>query len=210
MSMKEIAIVDYGRGNVRSVQKGFQRAGWEAVITCNTHTIRDARAVVLPGVGAFRDCMENLQRFDLVDAILESIHSGKPFLGICLGLQLLFSESEEFGLSPGLNVFRGKVQRFPTNSASMKGLKIPHIGWNTVRMCHPSPVLHEIPDGSFFYFIHSFFVRPEDPDVVCTETDYGIPFVSSIHKDNVFATQFHPEKSQIMGLQILRNFGGIG
>jgi glutamine amidotransferase len=209
MSTKEIAIIDYGRGNLRSVQKGFERVGWEATITRTTQKIRDARAVVLPGVGAFRDCMENLERLGLVDPILESIRSGKPFLGICLGLQLLFSISEEFGPTPGLSVFKGKVQRFPTNTTTMKELKIPHMGWNTIRIRHTSPVLQEVPDSSFFYFVHSFYVNPEDPDLMCTETDYGITFVSSIQKDNVFATQFHPEKSQSLGLRILKNFGGL-
>lgn len=206
--MHPIVIIDYGRGNLRSVQKGFEKVGWEALITRDTQKIRDARAVVLPGVGAFRDCMKNLERFDLVDPILDSIRNGKPFLGICLGLQLLFSESEEFGSTPGLNVFQGKVRRFPSDIPAMRGLKIPHMGWNSIRIRHTSPVLDMIPDDSFFYFVHSFHVIPDDPGLVCTETEYGITFVSSIQKDNVFAAQFHPEKSQRTGLHLLKNFGG--
>lgn len=207
--MKEIAIIDYGRGNVRSVQKGFELVGYKAVITRDKTRIKEARAIVLPGVGAFRDCMENLERFALIDPILESIKCGKPFLGICLGLQLLFSESEEFGTSQGLNIFQGKVQAFPSNTPAMRELKIPHMGWNTIRIRRPSLLFLEIPDDSYFYFVHSFYVNPEDLELVCTETEYGITFVSSIQKGNVFGTQFHPEKSQTLGLQILKNFGGL-
>ncbi len=207
--MKHIAIIDYDRGNVRSVQKGFERVGWEATITRDIQEIRDARAVVLPGVGAFGDCMANLERFGLIDPIVEVIQSGKPFLGICLGLQLLFSESEEFGISKGLGIFKGRVKGFPSEAFSAQELKIPHMGWNTIRILKPTPLLDSIPDGSSFYFVHSFYVCPEDPSLACTETDYGITYVSAIHKDNVFATQFHPEKSQRVGLQLLKNFGGI-
>jgi glutamine amidotransferase len=207
--MKGIAIVDYDRGNLRSVQKGFERVGCEAVVTRSAREIRDARAVVLPGVGAFADCMANLDRLGLVDPILEAIRCGKPFLGICLGLQLLFSESEEFGLTGGLDVFKGRVAAFPARTLAAQGLKIPHMGWNTIRIVEPSPLFESIPDGSSFYFVHSYYVCPEDRSVASTETEYGVVFVSSIHKENVFATQFHPEKSQRLGLKILENFGRL-
>jgi glutamine amidotransferase len=200
-----IAIIDYGMGNLRSVQKGFERAGHEAVVTREPRTILDSSKVVLPGVGAFPDCMRNLEEFGLIDAVRKSIASGKPFLGICLGLQLLFTESEEFGLSKGLDIIRGRVVRF--RGPAYKDLKIPHMGWNSVSIKRRPPALRDVPDSSYFYFVHSFHVVPEDKDVVATTTDYGIEFVSSIWKDNIFATQFHPEKSQALGLSILKHFG---
>jgi glutamine amidotransferase len=199
-----IAIIDYGMGNLRSVQKGFERMGHEAVVTREPHTILDASKVVLPGVGAFPDCMRNLEEYGLIDAVLQSIRSGKPFLGICLGLQLLFTESEEFGLSKGLDVIRGKVVRFRLQDPT---LKVPHMGWNSLSMKRRPPALADVPDGSHFYFVHSFHVVPEDKGVVATTTDYGGEFVSGVWKDNVLATQFHPEKSQALGLSILKRFG---
>jgi glutamine amidotransferase len=199
-----IAIIDYGMGNLRSVQKGFERMGHEAVVTREAHTILDASKVVLPGVGAFPDCMRNLEEYGLIDAVLQSIRSGKPFLGICLGLQLLFTESEEFGLSKGLDVIKGKVVRFKLQDTS---LKVPHMGWNSLSIRRRPPALADVPDGSHFYFVHSFHVVPEDKGNIATSTDYGIEFVSSVWKDNVFATQFHPEKSQALGLSILKRFG---
>ena len=200
-----IAIIDYGMGNLRSVQKGFERMGREAVVTREPHTILDASKVVLPGVGAFPDCMRNLEEYGLIDAVQKSIASGKPFLGICLGLQLLFTESEEFGLSKGLDIIKGKVVRF--KGPEFKDLKIPHMGWNAVSIKRRPPALADIPDNSHFYFVHSFHVVPEDKSVIATTTDYGIEFVSSIWKDNIVATQFHPEKSQTLGLSILKRFG---
>lgn len=200
-----IAIIDYGMGNLRSVQKGFERMGRDAVVTREPHTILDASKVVLPGVGAFPDCMRNLEEYGLIDAVQKSIASGKPFLGICLGLQLLFTESEEFGLSKGLDIIKGKVVRF--KGPEFKDLKIPHMGWNAVSIKRRPPALADIPDNSHFYFVHSFHVVPEDKSVIATTTDYGIEFVSSIWKDNIVATQFHPEKSQTLGLSILKRFG---
>ncbi len=200
-----IAIIDYGMGNLRSVQKGFERMGHEAVVTREPHTILDARRVVLPGVGAFPDCMRNLEEYGLIDAVLQSIRSGKPFLGICLGLQLLFTESEEFGISRGLDIIKGKVVRF--KGPEFKGLKIPHMGWNSVSIKRRPPALADVAEGSHFYFVHSFHVVPEDKGVIATTTDYGTEFVSSIWKENIFATQFHPEKSQALGLSILKHFG---
>lgn len=200
-----IAIIDYGMGNLRSVQKGFERMGHEAVITRDAKTILSASKVVLPGVGAFPDCMRNLREYGLVDVVQTSINSGKPFLGICLGLQLLFTESEEFGISKGLDIIKGRVVRF--KGPEFADLKIPHMGWNSVSIKRRAPALQDVPDNSNFYFVHSFHVVPEDKGVIATTTDYGFDFVSSIWKDNIFAAQFHPEKSQALGLSILKRFG---
>ena len=200
-----IAIIDYGMGNLRSVQKGFERTGNEAVVTSDPATILSADKVVLPGVGAFPDCMRNLEQNHLIDVVHKTIRSGKPFLGICLGLQLLFTESEEFGISRGLDVIKGRVVRF--KGPEFVGLKIPHMGWNTVSIKRRPPALSDVPENSHVYFVHSFHVVPEDRAVIATTTPYGIEFVSSIWKDNVFAVQFHPEKSQSLGLSILKRFG---
>lgn len=199
-----IAIIDYGMGNLRSVQKGFERMGREAVVTREPRTILDASKVVLPGVGAFPDCMRNLEEYGLIDPVLKSISSGKPFLGICLGLQLLFTESEEFGLSKGLDIIKGKVNRFRVQDPAFK---IPHMGWNALSIKRRPPALQDVPDGSYVYFVHSFHVVPEDRGVIATTTNYGTEFVSSVWKDNIFACQFHPEKSQALGLSILKRFG---
>jgi glutamine amidotransferase len=207
-----IAIIDYGMGNLRSVQKGFERMGHEAVVTSDAKTILNSSKVVLPGVGAFPDCMRNLREYGLIDAVHETVSSGKPFLGICLGLQLLFTESEEFGTSKGLDIIKGKVIRFKgpqlaTRNSQLETLKVPHMGWNSISIKRRPPVLAGVPDDSYFYFVHSFHVVPEDTGVIATTTDYGFEFVSSIWKDNIFATQFHPEKSQALGLAILKRFG---
>ncbi|HCC68531.1 MAG TPA: imidazole glycerol phosphate synthase subunit HisH [Nitrospiraceae bacterium] len=199
-----IAIVDYGMGNLRSVEKGFLKVGVDAVVTSDFRVIDDADGVVLPGVGAFRDCVRELTNLKLTDTVVRSIEKGKPYLGICLGLQILFSESEEFGQCRGLDVFKGKVVRFPVNE-----LKVPHMGWNEIKLIRKNPLLEGIPDSCYFYFVHSFHVVPEDNAVVSTTTDYGVTFASMVWKDNIFATQFHPEKSQKMGLMVLRNFGRI-
>jgi glutamine amidotransferase len=199
-----IAIIDYGMGNLRSVQKGFERVGREAVVTSDAKTILSASKVVLPGVGAFPDCMRNLDQYGLIDAVQASIASGKPFLGICLGLQLLFTESEEFGLSRGLDIIKGRVVRFKLKDRS---LKIPHMGWNGLSIKRRAPALLDVPDNGHVYFVHSFHVVPEDKAVIATTTDYGSEFVSSIWKDNILAVQFHPEKSQALGLSILKRFG---
>lgn len=197
-----IAIVDYGMGNLRSVEKGFLKVGIDATITSEPKVVDDASAVVLPGVGAFRDCMRNLTDMNLTDSVVKAIKVGKPFLGICLGLQVLFSESVEFGRCRGLDIFRGKVVRFPKTE-----LKVPHMGWNSIKIKNPPPILDGIPQEGYFYFVHSFYVEPEDKGIIATTTDYGIEFTSMIWKDNVFATQFHPEKSQALGLKILKGFG---
>ena len=198
-----IVIIDYGMGNLRNVQKGFERVGFAAKVTRNKNEIRKASAIVLPGVGAFKDCMENLERFGLIDLLLTSIEKGKPYLGICLGFQILFSESEEFGSHKGLGVIKGKVVRFNPDPEH----KVPHMGWNTVNIVNRPPILSDIEENSYFYFVHSFYVVPEDRGIIATTTDYGTTFTSMVWKDNVFATQFHPEKSQGLGLKILKGFG---
>lgn len=209
-----IAIIDYGMGNLRSVQKGFEKAGHSAVVTSDPKTILDASHVVLPGVGAFPDCMRNLEKNDLLDVVPKVIKSGRPFLGICLGLQLLFSESEEFGIHKGLGIIKGRVVKFKTPKPETRGqgvgtLKVPHMGWNTVKIKQRPKPLEGIDDDSYFYFVHSYYVVPDDEKIIATTTHYGIDFVSGITKDNIFASQFHPEKSQDKGLMILKNFGAI-
>ena len=197
-----IAIVDYGMGNLRSVQKGLEHVGCEARVTRERQQIVSAQGVVLPGVGAFNACMENLRRFGLVEPIRQVVLQKKPFLGICLGFQLLFTESEEFGPQKGLDLFPGRVVAFrPEN-----GLKVPHMGWNRIGKKKESPFLEGISDGDFVYFVHSYYVAPDDESIVATTTDYGNSFVSSIATDHLFACQFHPEKSQEIGLCILANF----
>jgi len=198
-----IAIIDYGMGNLRSVSKAFEAVGHRAVVTRDTRVIDDASRVVLPGVGAFGDCMVNLERYGLVPSIRKSVQSGKPFLGICLGLQLLFTESEEFGRHEGLGIIPGRVRRFAAGPA----VKVPHMGWNQVNLRTDCPVFDGIGDGADWYFVHSYFVDPVDPSIVATTTTYGISFASSIWRDNVVACQFHPEKSQSIGLRLMRNFG---
>lgn len=196
-----IAIVDYGMGNLRSVEKGFLKVGVDARVVREPQAVDDADAVVLPGVGAFRDCIRNLAQTSMTESIMRSIQKGKPYLGICLGLQVLFTESEEFGIYKGLDVFKGRVVRFQID------LKVPHMGWNNVKILRRPPIFDGIQDESFFYFVHSYYVAPNDTAVVSTTTDYGITFTSMVWKDNIFATQFHPEKSQESGLRILKNFG---
>ncbi len=199
-----IAIIDYGMGNLRSVEKGFHKIGVDARVTGNPSIIEDASGIVLPGVGAFRDCIRNLEKASLIESIIRAIEKGKPYLGICLGLQILFTESEEFGLTEGLNLLKGKVVRFRFEK---EDLKIPHMGWNNIKIKKRTPLLEDIEDNSFFYFVHSYYVIPEDRGVIATTTDYGLEFTSMIWKDHIFATQFHPEKSQSNGLRILKAFG---
>ena len=200
--ISKIVIIDYGMGNLRNVQKGFEKIGFEATLTRSKKEIGRASAIVLPGVGAFKDCMENLEKYGLVDPLLQSIEKGKPYLGICLGLQILFSKSEEFGSHKGLDLIRGNVVKFKPNPEH----KVPHMGWNTIEKKREVPMLQGVEDGDFFYFVHSYFVVPEEAQVISTFTTYGNPFVSSISKENLFATQFHPEKSQQKGLRLLENF----
>jgi len=203
-----IAVIDYGMGNLRSVQKALEKTGHAALVTSSPRAIRDAGALVLPGVGAFRDCIRSLEKLNLIDSIMQSVQSGKPFLGICLGLQVLFTESEEFGTTPGLNLIPGRVVRFAErDTPGAERLKIPHMGWNTISLRREAPVFSGIKGGSYFYFVHSYYVVPEDTSVIASTTGYGVEFTSSIQKDNIFACQFHPEKSQGLGLRLLKNFG---
>lgn len=200
-----IAIIDYGMGNLRSVQKSFEKVGYQAKITDKKEELLDAVGVVLPGVGAFKDAMNNLQELDLIDTIYQVVEEGKPFLGICLGFQLLFSESDEFGHTKGLDIVSGSVKKFPDTL----GLKIPHMGWNQLNLKQDNRIYDGLADGEFQYFVHSYYVETEDEEVIGATSDYGIEFVASIAKDNVYGAQFHPEKSSDKGLQILKNFGKI-
>jgi imidazole glycerol-phosphate synthase subunit HisH len=206
-----IAIVDCGIGNLRSVHKAFERVGHAAQITQSPEDISRAHAVVLPGQGAFRDCMAQLGEHDLLEPVLEFIRSGRPYLGICLGLQLLLTESEEFGCHKGMNILQGRVRRFPHRLTNTQGhvLKVPHMGWNQVYVARRAPIFDGIPDAAYFYFAHSFYAEPLSDAVVATTTNYGGRFVSGIWHNNMFGVQFHPEKSQTHGLRLLRNFGDI-
>lgn len=196
-------------GNLRSVQKGFEAVGVEAIVTSDSKKILSARSVVLPGVGAFKACMDNLEKFDLIDTVKQSVQSGKPFLGICLGLQLLFSQAEEFGSVSGLDILKGKVVGFKDAPNSGDPLKIPHMGWNNVEVKSSHPLFESVPNQSYFYFVHSYYVVPEDKATVATTTNYGVDFVSGIHHENIHAFQFHPEKSQQLGLTVLKNFSTL-
>jgi imidazole glycerol-phosphate synthase subunit HisH len=206
MQTSEIAIVDYQMGNLRSVQKAFEHVGVQATITSDPEQLRTARRIVLPGVGAFGDAMRELNARGLTEPIIEAIHAGKPFLGICLGLQLLFEKGYEGGAHQGLAVLHGDVVHFPT----APGLKIPHMGWNQVAQSQPQcPLFADIPDDAYFYFVHSYFVQPADPEVTWLTASHGVEFCAAISRGNVFATQFHPEKSQRHGLQLLQNFAKL-
>jgi glutamine amidotransferase len=200
-----IVIIDYGLANLRSVQKAFEKLGHAAEITSDPNRIAEAQQLVLPGVGAFRDAIARLHEAGFVQPITEHIRAGKPFLGICLGLQLLFTTSYEDGVYRGLDLFPGEVVRF----ADIPGLKVPHMGWNQLRVRRPAPNLSDLPPDSSVYFVHSYYVVPKDPALTATETDYPTPFTSAIWHDNVFATQFHPEKSQRVGLGILHKFATL-
>ena len=202
MGKNEVTIIDYGMGNLLNVKNALRKVGCEVKITNSFLEVENSRGLVLPGVGSFRDCVNNLKKDRLIDPIYKFIQSGRPFLGICLGMQILFTESEEFGNTRGLDIFKGKVVYFSKES----GLKIPHMGWNSVKIRKAAPHLKDIPDNSYFYFVHSCYVIPDDKDIIATTTEYGEEFTSSIWKENVFACQFHPEKSQRLGLNILKNF----
>jgi len=199
-----IALLDYGSGNLRSVEKALRKVGAEVRLITDPEGMKTARAAVLPGVGAFDDCITAMQKQELLEGVRDFIASGRPFLGICVGYQALFEKSEEFNsCAAGLGVFKGKVVRF----RDQPGLKIPQIGWNQIELAKTDcPLFRGVPDGSYVYFVHSFFPQPEDASIVATHTAYGGEFASSVWRDNVFATQFHPEKSQDIGLRLLRNF----
>jgi glutamine amidotransferase len=200
-----IAIIDYQMGNLRSVQKGFEKVGHAATITSDAAEIARADKVVLPGVGAFGDAIAELKRRDLIGPIRDVVAAGKPFLGICLGMQLLFDTSYEGGTHEGLGIVPGEVVKFNLPAE----YKVPHMGWNQLQFRNPSPLFAGLTDGVYCYFVHSYYVVPKDRTVIAAETDYGGPFCSVIRRDNLFATQFHPEKSQRDGLKMLANFAQL-
>jgi glutamine amidotransferase len=202
-----IAIIDYGMANLRSVQKGFEQVGCSARIISRPEQIDAAEKIVLPGVGAFQDAVATLRQQHLDGPIVRHIERGRPFLGICLGLQMLFESSSEDGDHRGLGVLAGTCVRFDVDRT--QGLKVPHMGWNRLKLRASSPLLRDLAEGSFVYFVHSYYVVPADSSVIATTTDYGPDFVSSIWRDNVMATQFHPEKSQAVGLKMLANFAAV-
>lgn len=206
-----IVIVDYGMGNLRSVEKAFERCGFPVRVTDSPGEVVCAEKLVLPGVGAFRDAMDGLRLRGLIEPVTQGIRSGKPFLGICLGLQLLFSKGYEDGEHEGLNIIPGKVVRFSFPEGGTNGkLKIPHMGWNQIGFRKEGiPVLNNVPNNAYMYFVHSYYVCPDNEGVIATETEYGVRFTSMIWHKNIFATQFHPEKSQEYGLAILKNFGNL-
>jgi glutamine amidotransferase len=203
--MRSIIIVDYGMGNLRSVQKAFEKMGHEAQISSDPQQIGEAAKIVLPGVGAFQDAIARLKQTGIAAPLVDHIRGGKPFLGICLGLQMLFTKSYEDGEHQGLDLIAGEVLRFPNQA----GIKVPHMGWNQVRIRKRAPILRDLADASHFYFVHSYYVVPRDAQLIATETDYPTAFTSMIWQDNVYATQFHPEKSQRLGLGMLHKFATL-
>jgi glutamine amidotransferase len=207
-----IAVIDYGMGNLRSVQKALEHVGAKVIVTHDPNLIISADSVVLPGVGSFKNCMANLTQLKLVDPIRKFIDGGKPFLGICLGLQVLFEESEEYGPVAGLGILPGKVVKFASASSETKGgppIKIPHMGWNNIEVKKKVPLFDKLSAEPYFYFVHSYYVVPEDQSMVATVTNYGVEFVSGIQYKNIYAFQFHPEKSQTMGLSLLERFSNL-
>ena len=200
-----IAVVDSGYGNLRSVEKALAHVGGQPVVTADPDVVRKADRVVVPGQGAFRDCLAGLAGRGLEAAVREVVGAGRPYLGICLGMQILFDESEEHGPCRGLGLFPGRVLRFrPADPA----LKVPHMGWNRVQLLHHEPLWRGIPDGAYVYFVHSYYVAPADASLTVLSCDYDGPFCAAVRRDNLFACQFHPEKSQAVGLKLLENFVG--
>ncbi len=207
MNNRPVALVDYDSGNLRSVQKALESLGVPVLLTRDPAVVKDARAVILPGQGAFRDCVQKLEAFGLFAPVREKILEDVPFLGICVGYQLLFEESEEHGVTPGFGVLKGKVIRFPHDMrVGDERLKVPHMGWNALHKVKEVDVLSGVAEGDYVYFVHSYYPVPEEPEVVATTTDYGLTFASSVARGNLYACQFHPEKSQRVGLAILRAF----
>ena len=200
-----IAIIDYDAGNLRSVEKALETLGQQVIVTKDAETIRQAEKVILPGVGAFGDAMANLQRLGLVEVIRETAASEKPFLGICLGLQLLFEESDETPGVPGLGILRGHIKRIP----EQPGLKVPHMGWNNLELHHDGALFRGLPEHPYVYFVHSYYLEAEDPDIVTATAEYGVTIHASVQSGNLFACQFHPEKSSQIGLAILKNFAEL-
>jgi imidazole glycerol-phosphate synthase subunit HisH len=198
-----IAVIDYGMGNLRSVAKALELSGGEVSVSASPDDILRADSIVLPGVGAFSAGMKNLESLGLIPAIKEAVKEGKPFLGICLGMQLMFDESEEGAKCPGLGLLRGGVKRFGGE------MRVPHVGWNTVVPSRKSRLFSGIEGGSYFYFVHSYYVEPAEGEIVLAETSYGVEFASAAVKDNLYLVQFHPEKSRDGGLRLLANFSGL-
>lgn len=198
--MARIAIIDYGIGNLRSVEKAFAATGAAAVVTSDETELRNAERLVLPGVGAFAKCMEELKLRGFDGLVRERVTEGVPLLGVCVGMQMLFEESEEFGRTPGLGFIKGRVRRFP------EGLLVPQVGWNQIKQRRPHKLFAQIPDNAFFYFVHSFFCEPDNEETVVGETEYGANYASAVAQEMVCGVQFHPEKSQAVGLQLLQNF----
>ena len=198
-----ITVVDYKLNNLRSIENTLRRLGHDVQVTSDPEVVRGARKLILPGVGAFRDAMKNLTELDLVESFKNRVKAGVPTLGICLGMHLVFSESEEFGLHRGLDLLPGRVRRIP------EGVIVPHMGWNQLRLRAQDPLLAGIEPGSFVYFVHSYYADPTTPEVTIASTDHGIEFAAIVHKDNVWATQFHPEKSQKVGERLLDNFARL-
>jgi imidazole glycerol-phosphate synthase subunit HisH len=195
-----IAVIDYGMGNLRSVTNALEKLGADVVVTKNKEVIKASKAIILPGVGAFGKCIENLEKLELLGFLKETIKDGKQYLGICLGMQVLFESSEEAPGIAGMGVLKGTVPRFTGQ------IKIPHMGWNNINIVKETGILQGIENGEHFYFVHSYYCSPEEKGIVATTTPYGGEFVSSVQKDNIFACQFHPEKSQQVGLKLLHNF----
>ena len=208
-----IAVIDYGMGNLRSVQKALEKCGGDAKVTSNPADLKKARKVVFPGVGAFGEAMREVRRRGLEKAIKSAIDDGKHFLGLCLGMQLLFEKSEESPGVKGLSVLKGSVRRFNFTQYPIPNtqytLKVPHMGWNNIVVSRQSEILKGVPKSAYMYFVHSYYAAPKEKDIILTTTDYGIDFVSGIKKDNIYGFQFHPEKSQAVGLRILKNFVGL-
>jgi len=196
----QVAIIDYGVGNLRSVEKAFAATGCTAVVSSDENVLRKAEHLVLPGVGAFGACMNALNERGFNGLVHERVAAGTPLLGVCVGMQMLFEESEEFGKTPGLGLLRGRVRRFSDD------LVVPQVGWNQIRQRFPHPLFEGIRDAAFFYFVHSYYCEPADNEVILGETDYGVAYASVVARKNLCGVQFHPEKSQTAGLQLLSNF----
>jgi glutamine amidotransferase len=206
-----ITIIDYEMGNLRSVEKAFEKLGFEAQVSSNPEHLLTADKIVLPGVGAFRDCINNLRAGGFVEPLLEHVEAGKPLLGICVGMQMLFDQSEEFGCHQGLGLIPGQVKRFPAGmEEGGERLKVPHMGWNTITLEKESPIFSAVKDGSFVYFVHSYYCAADNAEDIAATCRYGdVEFCASVWRDNIMATQFHPEKSQDVGLKIFANFGKL-
>ncbi|MBW2452120.1 MAG: imidazole glycerol phosphate synthase subunit HisH [Deltaproteobacteria bacterium] len=206
-----ITIIDYEMGNLRSVAKAFETLGFDVCVSNDPNAVATSDKVVLPGVGAFRDCIHNLRAGGFVEPILKHVAAGKPLLGICVGMQMMFDESEEFGVHQGLGLIPGRVKRFPAGMVEGgERLKVPHMGWNSIQIVRPAPIFNDVADQSFVYFVHSYYCAADQAEHVAALCRYGdITFSAAIWRDNLMATQFHPEKSQSVGLAVFRNFAAL-